>query len=192
MLGDRARAAAALRQRRAGGGRAPPHSGTAARRPRCVGARPRHVLPDAPHRQPLDVPGGRRDVRRGDESVPPRVPQRRPAAAGGRALPLPGWHGALLRLAAYPGAQRPLPHIPDRVRRLPLPTGLVKDRWNIRLVPHYWLGAFFVLAHLAAGARGVMMAHGVSKAFADRFMVGGAVVAGLVATVIMLGMCGMR
>ena len=80
---------------------------------------------------------------------------------------------------------------PDGTSRL-APTGLVKDRWNIRLVPHYWLGAFFVLAHLAAGARGVMMAHGVSKAFADRFMVGGAVVAGLVATVIMLGMCGMR
>jgi hypothetical protein len=72
------------------------------------------------------------------------------------------------------------------------PTGLVKDPWNIRLVPHYWLGAFFVLAHLVAGARGVMMAHGVSKAFADRFMVGGAISAGLVATVIMLGMCGMR
>jgi hypothetical protein len=72
------------------------------------------------------------------------------------------------------------------------PTGLVKDPWNIRLVPHYWLGAFFLLAHLAAGARAVMMAHGVSKAFADRFMVGGAVVAGIVATVIMLGMCGMR
>jgi hypothetical protein len=72
------------------------------------------------------------------------------------------------------------------------PTGLIKDAWNIRLVPHYWLGAFFVLAHLAAGARGVMMAHGVSRTFADRFMVGGAVVAGLVATVIMLGMCGMR
>jgi hypothetical protein len=47
------------------------------------------------------------------------------------------------------------------------PTGLVKDKWNIRLVPHYWLGAFFVLAHLAAGARRVMMAHGVSRAFAD-------------------------
>ena len=68
----------------------------------------------------------------------------------------------------------------------------VKDPWNIRLVPHYWLGAFFVLAHLAAGARAVMMAHGVSKVFADRFMVGGAIVAGIVATVIMLGMCGMR
>jgi hypothetical protein len=31
------------------------------------------------------------------------------------------------------------------------PTGLVRDPWNIRLVPHYWLGVFFVLAHLAAG-----------------------------------------
>jgi hypothetical protein len=72
------------------------------------------------------------------------------------------------------------------------PTGLVKDPWNIRLVPHYWLGVFFVLAHLAAGARVVIMAHGASKTFADRFMVGSAVVAGIVATVIMLGMCGMR
>ena len=72
------------------------------------------------------------------------------------------------------------------------PTGLLKDSWNIRLVPHYWFGAFFVLAHLAAGARRIMMAHGVSSPFADRFMVGGAFVAGLVATVIVLGMCGMR
>jgi hypothetical protein len=72
------------------------------------------------------------------------------------------------------------------------PTGLIKDPWNIRLVPHYWLGVFFVLAHLAAGARAVIMAHGVSKTFADRSMVSGAVVAGIVATVIMLGMCGMR
>jgi hypothetical protein len=72
------------------------------------------------------------------------------------------------------------------------PTGLVKDPCNIRLVPHYWLGVFFVCAHLAAGVRAVIMAHGVSKAFADRFMVGGAVVAGIVAAVIMLGMCGIR
>ena len=72
------------------------------------------------------------------------------------------------------------------------PTGLVKDPWNIRLVPHYWLGVFFVLAHLAAGARAVMMAHGIGKAFADRFMIGGAIAAGVVATAIMLGMCGLR
>jgi hypothetical protein len=72
------------------------------------------------------------------------------------------------------------------------PTGLIKDPWNIRLVPHYWLGVFFVLAHLASGARAITMAHGVNKTFADRSMVSGAVVAGIVATVIVLGMCGMR
>jgi hypothetical protein len=72
------------------------------------------------------------------------------------------------------------------------PTGLIKDPWNIRLVPHYWLGVFFVLAHLAAGARAVIMAHGISETFADRFMVSAAVAAGIVATVIVLGMCGMR
>jgi hypothetical protein len=60
------------------------------------------------------------------------------------------------------------------------------------LVPHYWLGVFFVLSHLAAGARAVMMAHGISKAFADRFMISGAIVAGILATAIMLGMCGLR
>ena len=72
------------------------------------------------------------------------------------------------------------------------PTGIVKDPWNIRLLPHYWLGAFFVLAHLAAGARAVIIAHGVSKVFADQFMIAGAVVAAVIATVILLGMCGMR
>jgi hypothetical protein len=72
------------------------------------------------------------------------------------------------------------------------PTGLVTDPWNIRLVPHYWLGVFFVLSHLAVGARGIIMAHGVNKEFADRFMIGSAIIAWIVATVIMLGMCGMR
>jgi hypothetical protein len=72
------------------------------------------------------------------------------------------------------------------------PTGLVKDPWNIRLVPHYWLGVFFVLSHIAVGTRTVIMAHGASKAFADCFMVGGVVTAGIIATAIMLGMCGLR
>jgi hypothetical protein len=44
---------------------------------------------------------------------------------------------------------------------------------------------------IAAGARVVIMAHGVNPAFANRFMVGGGGGA-IVATVIMLGMCGMR
>ena len=154
--------------------------------------------------------------------VPPRVPQRHPAAAGGRTLPLQAGTGFFFvwRLTAAPSnrfrtfqiasgvylAFYVLGHM-DSVfifARTYLgidtgwgfatgaPTGLIKDEWNIRLVPHYWLAAFFVLAHLAGGARAVMMAHGVSKALADRFMVAGAVVAAAIATVIMLGMCGMR
>ena len=72
------------------------------------------------------------------------------------------------------------------------PAGLIKDPWNIRLLPHYWLAVFFVLSHLASGARVIMMAHGVSRPLIDRLLVGGAVAAGFVATWIMLGMSGMR
>ena len=72
------------------------------------------------------------------------------------------------------------------------PVGMIKDPWNIRLLPHYWLAMFFVLSHLASGARVIMMAHGIRKALADRLLVGGAVAAGFVATWIMLGMSGMR
>jgi hypothetical protein len=72
------------------------------------------------------------------------------------------------------------------------PAGLVKDAWNIRLIPHYGLGVFFVLSHLAAGVRAVMLAHGVTRRFADRFLIGSATASGLTAFVIMLGMCGGR
>ena len=72
------------------------------------------------------------------------------------------------------------------------PAGLIKDVWNIRLLPHYWLGVFFVLSHLATGARTVMITHGVPKILADRFMIGGAIIGGIIATAIILGMSGLR
>lgn len=72
------------------------------------------------------------------------------------------------------------------------PAGLIKDAWNIRLVPHYGLGVFFVLSHLAAGARAVMLAHGVRQRYADRFLIGIATAAGFVALVIMFGISGAR
>jgi len=72
------------------------------------------------------------------------------------------------------------------------PTGLVQDAWNIRLVPHYALGVFFVLSHIAAGTRVVLMNNGVRKAIADRVMIGGVSLAALIAAVIILGMCGLR
>jgi hypothetical protein len=61
------------------------------------------------------------------------------------------------------------------------PQGLIRDSWNIRLVPHYWLGVFFVLSHLSSGLRGVLLAHGWRKSVADRIMIGGSLVGGLVA-----------
>ena len=47
-----------------------------------------------------------------------------------------------------------------------LPGGLIHDAWNIRLLPHYALGVFFILGHLTSGLRIVMLAHGVSSAVA--------------------------
>jgi hypothetical protein len=72
------------------------------------------------------------------------------------------------------------------------PVGLIKGARNIRLVPHYGLGVFFVIAHLFCGLRIVLLARGASKPIADRVMIGGAIAGALVATAIMLGMCGMR
>src|SRR5262245_13065766 len=89
-------------------------SDTAARRTRRGSPRPRRDLLGAPHRQPLDVPRWIRDVRRGDENIPPHLSHRNSTAAGSSTLSLPNWHWALLRLAANGGPERPLPHLPDR------------------------------------------------------------------------------
>jgi hypothetical protein len=72
------------------------------------------------------------------------------------------------------------------------PSGLIDDPWNIRLAPHYWFGVFFVLSHLSSGLRVVLRAHGLRKSVADRIMIGGSLTGGLIATLIMLGMCGVR
>jgi hypothetical protein len=45
-------------------------------------------------------------------------------------------------------------------------------------MPHYGLGVSFGFSHLAAGAR---VSHGVARLYADRFLIGGATAAGLVA-----------
>ena len=72
------------------------------------------------------------------------------------------------------------------------PAGLIHDAWNIRLVPHYALGVFFVLAHLFSGLRVVLIAHGVGEPTADRIWQAGAAFSALIATAIMAGMCGVR
>jgi hypothetical protein len=48
------------------------------------------------------------------------------------------------------------------------PVGLLPDPWNVRLIPHYSLGVWFVIVHMGLGLRGVLLAHKVSPALADR------------------------
>lgn len=73
-----------------------------------------------------------------------------------------------------------------------LPTGLIHDAWNIRLLPHYALGVFFVLAHLFSGLRVVMLAHGANTSVANRVWWAGALLSLLISTAIMCGMIGLR
>lgn len=72
------------------------------------------------------------------------------------------------------------------------PTGLIHDAWNIRLLPHYLLGVFFVLAHLNSGLRVVLIAHGTDRTMADRIWIAGAAASAAVASAIIVGMCGGR
>ncbi|MEO7055045.1 MAG: hypothetical protein ABI191_08730 [Rhizomicrobium sp.] len=72
------------------------------------------------------------------------------------------------------------------------PTGLIQDAWNIRLLPHYALGVFFILAHLASGLRVVMIAHGVSARIANRCWIAALVISALIAAAIIAGLCGVR
>ena len=72
------------------------------------------------------------------------------------------------------------------------PTGLIHDAWNIRLPPHYALGAFFVLSHLASGLRAVLIAHGVGQRNADRLWGACVAMSAIVAAAIIAGMSGVR
>ncbi|MEH2513735.1 hypothetical protein V1291_005089 [Nitrobacteraceae bacterium AZCC 1564] len=72
------------------------------------------------------------------------------------------------------------------------PTGLIYDAWNIRLFPHYALGVFFVLTHLASGLRVVLLAHGVREQTADRIWNICAGFSLFIAIAIIAGMSGVR
>jgi hypothetical protein len=48
------------------------------------------------------------------------------------------------------------------------PVGLLPDVWNVRLIPHYSLGPWFVITHIGLGLRFVLLSHGASSATANR------------------------
>jgi hypothetical protein len=72
------------------------------------------------------------------------------------------------------------------------PTGLLLDAWNIRLLPHYALGVFFVVAHLFCGLRVVLLGHGVAAAAARRVWFAGLVLAAGLSAAISSALCGLR
>jgi hypothetical protein len=72
------------------------------------------------------------------------------------------------------------------------PEGLIHDAWNIRLVPHYGWGVFFVLTHLLLGLRQVLIAHAVPLPLVNRLWAGGLLVCGALASAIMAGLSGLR
>jgi hypothetical protein len=56
---------------------------------------------------------------------------------------------------------RLLEHIPtDWAFASGAPAGLVKDPWNVRLIPHYSIAVWAVVTHVGLGIRGVLCAHG--------------------------------
>ncbi|WP_426619414.1 hypothetical protein ACP3TY_05615 [Pseudomonas rustica] len=73
-----------------------------------------------------------------------------------------------------------------------LPAGLIHDSWNIRLFPHYALGVFFALTHLASGVRVIMLAHGTKDVTANRIWWSGLFLSSIVSAGIMCGMIGLR
>lgn len=72
------------------------------------------------------------------------------------------------------------------------PAGLLRDGWNIRLLPHYALGVFFVVAHLFCGLRIVLLAHGVARRAADRLWACGLLCAATISSLIAAALCGLR
>ena len=72
------------------------------------------------------------------------------------------------------------------------PTGLLRDAWNIRLLPHYLLAVFFVVTHLVLGARIVALAHDVSPRSADRLAYTGITAAAILALATTTGMVGIH
>jgi len=72
------------------------------------------------------------------------------------------------------------------------PDGLLPDAWNIRLVPHYALGVFFVVAHLFCGLRDVLLAHGARPAVVQRIWRAGLGLAAALSATIIAALCGLR
>jgi len=64
------------------------------------------------------------------------------------------------------------------------PVGLLADSWNVRLIPHYSLGVWFVVIHMGLGLRSVLLAHRVSHLTANRVALATAILGAALAVTI--------
>jgi hypothetical protein len=72
------------------------------------------------------------------------------------------------------------------------PVGLIHDAWNIRLLPHYALGVFFIVGHLSSGLRVVLLAHDARTVVADRAWAAGLTAGAVISAAIVCALCGVR
>lgn len=72
------------------------------------------------------------------------------------------------------------------------PVGLLMDPWNIRLLPHYSLAVFLLLAHLACGLRIVLRNHNMTYARSNAITWSIITIGFVVTLIITAGMLGFR
>jgi hypothetical protein len=72
------------------------------------------------------------------------------------------------------------------------PTGLLRDAFNVRLIPHYAIAPWAVVTHVGLGLRGVLRAHGVAERSANSWAKGMSAVGAIVSILITLGLIGVH
>lgn len=68
------------------------------------------------------------------------------------------------------------------------PSGLRNDLWNIRLIPYYGYGIFFVLSHIISGIRWMFIQQGAALQHAHRGWLVGHAVAGVLSVAVLAGL----
>ncbi|AOB33430.1 hypothetical protein AKI39_05135 [Bordetella sp. H567] len=102
------------------------------------------------------------------------------------AMFIPTHVNSVFTLARYFGTET------DYAWAVGAPVGVLADPWNIRLLPHYSLGVFLLIAHLACGLRLVLRAHGMDAPKSNIVTWFVVAIGGAIAAMVTAGMLGWR
>jgi hypothetical protein len=72
------------------------------------------------------------------------------------------------------------------------PDGMLRNAWNLRLIPHYAMAVWAVTTHVGLGLRGVLRAHGVAQRRANFSAMGMSAAGAMVSVFITLGLIGLH